>query len=110
MTNDLGVLEQNYQALKNCFDKAQLLVWAALEARSQECGSVAPMVKVTGLSRRTVHRGLMDMWLKDTAGRHQNHQNGVCGFAVETGSTFGTMVPIHTKACIGGKFVHLTMS
>jgi len=58
MTNDLGVLEKKYQALQGCFDEARLRLWAAVEARSLGHGGVARVAEVTGLSRRTVHRGV----------------------------------------------------
>ena len=61
MTNDLGVLEKKYQALKGCFDEARLRIWAAVEARSLGHGGVARVAEVTGLSRRTVHRGLAEL-------------------------------------------------
>jgi hypothetical protein len=59
MTNDMNVLRAKFQALKSCFDEARLRIWAAAEARSMGHGGVARVAEVTGLSRRTVHRGLV---------------------------------------------------
>ena len=44
--------------MKGCFDEARLRIWAAAEARSLGRGGVTRLVKITGLSRRTIHRGL----------------------------------------------------
>ena len=54
-------LRQKYAALKGCFDETRLRLWAAAEARSLGHGGVARLAEVTGLSRRTLHRGLAEL-------------------------------------------------
>jgi hypothetical protein len=61
MTHDTSVLQKKFQALKGSFDEARLRIWAAAEARSLGHGGVAQLAQVTGLSRRTVHRGLAEL-------------------------------------------------
>jgi hypothetical protein len=58
MTHDISVLRKKFQALQGSFDEARLRIWAAAEARSIGHGAVAQLAQVTGLSCRTVHRGL----------------------------------------------------
>ncbi len=53
--------QQKYAALKDRFDEARLRWWAAAEARSLGHGGVARVAEVTGLSRRTLHRGLAEL-------------------------------------------------
>ncbi len=67
MEIDMKVLREKYAALKGCFDEARLRLWAAVEARSLPRGGVAQVAKVTQLSRRTIHRGLVE--LKQKASR-----------------------------------------
>jgi hypothetical protein len=67
MEIDMKVLREKYAALKGCFDEARLRLWAAVEARSLPRGGVAQVAKVTQLSRRTIHRGLVE--LKQQASR-----------------------------------------
>jgi len=54
-------LRKKFQALIGSFDEARLRIWAAAEARSLGHGGVAQLAQVTGLSRRTVHRGLAEL-------------------------------------------------
>jgi len=61
MTHDTSVLRKKFQALIGSFDEARLRIWAAAEARSLGHGGVAQLAQVTGLSRRTVHRGLAEL-------------------------------------------------
>ena len=61
MKIDMDALRQKYRALKGCLDEARLRIWAAAEARSCSRGGVARVAEVTGLSRRTIHRGLKDL-------------------------------------------------
>ena len=57
----MKVLREKYAALKGCLDEARLRLWAAVEARSLPRGGVAQVAKVTQLSRRTIHRGLVEL-------------------------------------------------
>jgi len=57
----MRVLREKYAALKGCLDEARLRLWAAVEARSLPRGGVAQVAKVTKLSRRTIHRGLLEL-------------------------------------------------
>src|SRR3990172_3983682 len=61
MKIDMRVLREKYAALKGCLDEARLRLWAAVEARSLPGGGVAQVAKVTKLSRRTIHRGLLEL-------------------------------------------------
>ena len=55
------ILRQKYAALKTSLDEARLRLWAAAEARSLGHGGVSRVAEATGLSRRTVHRGLVEL-------------------------------------------------
>ena len=57
----MKALRQKYGALKGCLDEGRLRLWAAAEARSLGHGGVARVAGVTGLSRRTLHRGLAEL-------------------------------------------------
>jgi len=57
----MDALTKKYGALKGCLDEARLRIWAAAEARSYSHGGVARVAEVTGLSRRTIHRGLKEL-------------------------------------------------
>ena len=61
MPIDMEVLKRKYGALKNYFDEARLRLWAAAEARGLGHGGVVCVAEVTGLSRRTVQRGLTEL-------------------------------------------------
>lgn len=61
MLIDMKRLREKYAALKECFDEARLRWWAAAEARSLGHGGVTSVAKATGLSRRTLHRGLREL-------------------------------------------------
>ena len=58
MAIDMRVLREKYAALAACLDEARLRLWAAAEARSLGHGGIEALARVTGLSRRTIHRGL----------------------------------------------------
>lgn len=58
---DMKALREKYQVLRGSLDEARLRIWAAAEARSLGHGGVARVAEVTGLSRRTLHRGLAQM-------------------------------------------------
>ena len=58
MATDMRVLREKYAALAACLDEARLRLWAAAEARSLGHGGIESVARVTGLSRRTIHRGL----------------------------------------------------
>ncbi len=58
MAIDMRVLREKYAALAACLDEARLRLWAAAEARSLGHGGIESVARVTGLSRRTIHRGL----------------------------------------------------
>jgi len=57
----MDALRKKYRTLKGCLDEARLRIWAAAEARSCPRGGVARVAEITGLSRRTIHRGLMKL-------------------------------------------------
>ena len=61
MEINMDALSKKYGALTGCLDEARLRIWAAAEARSYARGGVARVAEVTGLSRRTIHRGLKDL-------------------------------------------------
>ena len=61
MAINMKPLREKYAALKGCLDEARLRRWAAAEARSLGHGGVARVAAVTGLSRRTLHRGLTEL-------------------------------------------------
>jgi hypothetical protein len=61
MLIDMKRLREKYAALKGCFDEARLRWWAAAEARSLGHGGVTSVAKATGLSRRTLHRGVREL-------------------------------------------------
>lgn len=61
MLIDMKRLREKYAALKGCFDEARLRWWAAAEARSLGHGGITSVAKATGLSRRTLHRGLHEL-------------------------------------------------
>ena len=54
-------LREKYSALSKSLDEARLRLWAAAEARSLGHGGIEAVAKVAGLSRRTVHRGLVEL-------------------------------------------------
>jgi hypothetical protein len=61
MTCDQSVLRKKFQALKGHFDEARLRIWAAAEAQSLGRGGIGQVAAVTGLNRRTIHRGLAEL-------------------------------------------------
>jgi hypothetical protein len=61
MAIDMKLLREKYKVLSACFDEARLRYWAAAEARSLGHGGVERVAQVTGLSRRTIHRGLRQL-------------------------------------------------
>jgi hypothetical protein len=61
MAIDMKLLREKYKALSACLDEARLRYWAAAEARSLGHGGVERVAQVTGLSRRTIHRGLRQL-------------------------------------------------
>lgn len=61
MAIKMMVLREKYAALKGCLDEARLRLWAAAEARSLGHGGVTSVAKATNLSRRTIHRGLVEL-------------------------------------------------
>ena len=61
MLIDMKRLREKYSALKGCLDEARLRWWAAAEARSLGRGGVTYVAKATGLSQRTLHRGLLQL-------------------------------------------------
>ena len=54
-------LREKYSALSESLDEARLRLWAAAEARSLGHGGIEAVAKAAGLSRRTVHRGLVEL-------------------------------------------------
>jgi len=61
MAIKMQILRQKFAALKACFDEARLRLWAAAEARSLGHGGITSVAQATGLSRRTIHRGLLEL-------------------------------------------------
>src|ERR1700683_3824984 len=61
MEIDIPALRKKYAALKGCLDEARLRIWAGAEARRLTHGGVARGAAVTGLRRRTLHRGLKEL-------------------------------------------------
>jgi transposase len=61
MAINLSVLKKKHDALRGCLDEARLRLWAAVEARSLGRGGIACVARITGLSRRTIHRGLQEL-------------------------------------------------
>lgn len=71
---DVDALRRKYGALKGCLDEARMRLWAAAEARSYERGGVARVAEVTGLSRRTIHRGIRELSQAGRKGIHLEPQ------------------------------------
>lgn len=55
------VLRQKYQAIAPHLDERRRRLWAAIEARQWGHGGIATMASVTGLSVRTIARGLREV-------------------------------------------------
>ena len=58
---EIATIEAKYQALSARLDEATLRLWAAVEARSLGRGGVSAVAKAAGLSRTTIHAGLLDL-------------------------------------------------
>jgi hypothetical protein len=61
MAIQMSVLKEKHAAIRGCLDEVRLRIWAAAEARSLGHGGIACVAQVTGLSRRTIHRGLQEL-------------------------------------------------
>jgi hypothetical protein len=57
----MTILREKHTALKAVLDEARLRIWAAAEARSLGRGGIARVSEVSGVSRRTIHRGLREL-------------------------------------------------
>ena len=82
MAIDMRVLREKYAALAACLDEARLRLWAAAEARSLGHGGIESVAQVTGLSRRTIHRGLEELEL------HLGRTGNRLSLALEAGLGF----------------------
>lgn len=54
-------LTEKFTAISSTLTERGLRLWAAAEARSLGHGGIAKLVGVTGLSRRTVARGIAEL-------------------------------------------------
>jgi hypothetical protein len=54
-------LKQKYQTIGRHLDERHRRLWAAVEARAWGHGGIAQVAAVTGLSVRTIHRGLREL-------------------------------------------------
>ena len=61
MTTTLQSLPDKFKAISSTLTERGLRLWAAAEARSLGHGGIAKLVNVTGLSRRTVARGIAEL-------------------------------------------------
>lgn len=59
--DDTTTIESKYQALSARLDEAALRAWAAAEAQSLGRGGVSLVAKATGMSRTTIHAGLLEL-------------------------------------------------
>jgi hypothetical protein len=67
---DVTIIQAKYQALFGRLDEATLRLWAATEARSLGRGGVSLVAKAIGMSRTTVHAGLAELKVAESAATH----------------------------------------
>jgi len=58
---DLATITAKFQALSGRLDEATLRRWAAVEARSLGRGGISAVAKAIGMSRTTIHAGLVEL-------------------------------------------------
>ena len=61
MAINMSLLKQKLASLGGLLDEARLRLWAAVEARSLGRCGITAVAHATGLSRRTIHRGLQEL-------------------------------------------------
>ena len=54
-------ISEKYEALRGTLNERARRLWAATEARSLGRGGIAAVIEATGMSSRTVHKGLKDL-------------------------------------------------
>ncbi len=54
-------ISKKYEALRGTLNERARRLWAATEARSLGRGGIAAVIEATGMSSRTVHKGLKDL-------------------------------------------------
>jgi len=58
---ELTNLREKYRAISGVLDERGLRVWAAAEARSLPYGGISLVAQATGLSRTTIHAGILEL-------------------------------------------------
>ena len=58
---DVAVIRQKYGALKDALDERTRRLWAAAEARAAGRGGFTAVLRATGMSSRTLSRGLREL-------------------------------------------------
>ncbi len=61
-------LSEKYEALRGTLNERARRLWAATEARSLGRGGIAAVIEATGMSSRTVHKGLKDLEAGESGG------------------------------------------
>jgi len=58
---EIDIVKEKYLAIKSCLNEKGRRLWAATEAKSYGRGGVVLVCKATGLSNKTVHKGLNEL-------------------------------------------------
>jgi len=66
-TNQIKSLEKKYNILSSFLDEHGRRIWAAAESRSLQRGGITMVSKATGMSRTTIHAGLVELDSKKAA-------------------------------------------
>ncbi len=61
-------ISKKYEALRGTLNERARRLWAATEARSLGRGGIAAVIEATGMSSRTVHKGLKDLDAGESSG------------------------------------------
>ena len=63
---DVALIRRKYEALRSSLDERSRRLWAATEARAAGRGGFTAVLQATGLSRKTVARGLQELDSKES--------------------------------------------
>ena len=61
-------ISKKYEALRGALNERARRLWAATEARSLGRGGIAAVIEATGMSSRTVHKGLKELEAEESGG------------------------------------------
>ena len=61
-------ISKKYEALRGTLNERARRLWAATEARSLGRGGIAAVIEATGMSSRTVHKGLKELEARESGG------------------------------------------